>query len=58
MFDYKFTIINQNNEKYDGKVKNGRRDGQGTYFYENGDQFIGEWKNDEKVLGTYKFSTG
>lgn len=35
------TIKFKNNEQYIGKVKNGRRDGQGTYYYENGDQFQG-----------------
>ena len=39
-------------------MKNGKRDGQGTYKYMNGDEFKGEWKNDQKQIGKYTFSTG
>ena len=39
-------------------MKHGKRDGQGTYLYRNGDEFRGEWKNDEKVMGKYIFQGG
>ena len=26
----------------------GKRHGKGTYLYENGDEFVGDWKNDLK----------
>ena len=46
------------NEFYEGKIKNGRRCGSGVYRYANGDEFKGEWKNDEKLYGVYKFHEG
>lgn len=47
----------RNGETYEGKVKSGKREGQGTYKYVNGDEFKGEWKNDEKQIGKYTFGT-
>lgn len=29
-------------------MQNGVRHGKGTYFYENGDKYEGEWKNNLK----------
>lgn len=46
------------NEYFFGRIRNGKRDGQGTYSYENGDSFNGEWKNDHKLIGHYKFKNG
>ena len=45
-------------EFYTGRIKNGKRDGQGKYAYENGDVFNGEWKNDIKLIGHYRFRNG
>lgn len=45
-------------EYYQGKIKNGKRYGSGTYRYANGDEFKGEWKNDEKIYGFYRFKDG
>ena len=30
--------------KYVGNFTNHERDGQGTYYYTNGDKYVGEWK--------------
>lgn len=46
------------NEYYEGKIKNGKRCGNGTYKFPNGDEFRGEWKNDEKIYGLYRFKDG
>lgn len=45
-------------EYYDGRIKNGKREGNGVYCYQNGDEFRGEWKNDQKMMGSYRFSGG
>ena len=34
------------NIKYEGDYANAEREGHGKYVYENGDYYIGEWKND------------
>ena len=31
--------------KYEGDLKEGKYHGQGTMTYDNGDQYVGEWKN-------------
>ena len=33
---------------YRGCMKKGKREGQGTYFYSNGNRYEGEWKNGNK----------
>ena len=41
------TMIYDGNEKYEGQFKNNLRDGKGTYYYSNGNKYIGEWKDDK-----------
>lgn len=45
-------------EWYEGKIKNGRRCGKGSYSYPNGDRFDGEWRHDQKLSGRYSFAEG
>ncbi|CAF1003902.1 unnamed protein product [Adineta steineri] len=33
---------------YEGNFLNGRRHGQGTFYYSSGTKYIGEWKSDQK----------
>jgi hypothetical protein len=33
-------------EYYNGRIKNGKRDGKGFYQYANSDEFSGDWRND------------
>ena len=42
-------------DKYHGDWKDGKRQGNGTYYYNDGDKYEGEWRNDERVstLCTY-----
>lgn len=51
--------IPQPNE-YKGKRNwKNQRHGYGTYFYDNGDVYEGEWAEDEKHgSGTYNFASG
>jgi len=45
---------------YEGKRNwQKQRHGQGTYYYDNGDIYEGDWVNDEKHgEGTYHFVSG
>ena len=44
---------------YKGQVENGKRNGQGTTTYSNGNKYEGEWKDGEKHgQGTFTFSWG
>ena len=45
-------------DKYVGEVLDSQRHGQGTYIWENGDKFIGEWQKGNLVKGTYTFANG
>jgi hypothetical protein len=41
--------IYKNGDVYEGRFKNGKRHGQGTYSYNRyNSKYIGEWKNDQK----------
>ena len=40
-------------EKYEGEWKNGKRTGQGTYTWSNGDKYVGEYKDEKPWNGTY-----
>ena len=58
------TINNNNNNnhhiktydegKYEGQLKDNKREGKGTMLYNNGDKYEGEWKNDV-IEGRGKF---
>ena len=37
----------KNNDVYEGEFKNGKRHGEGIYFYENEFFYIGDWKKDK-----------
>jgi len=46
---FKFECIEYPNmEKYLGETKNGKREGLGILFFENGDAWYGDWKEDKK----------
>ena len=47
------------NGRYFGELKNGKKDGKGVYYYNNGDRYEGDWKlgvRDGK--GVYYYSNG
>ena len=47
-------------EVYDGQLKNGRFEGFGTMNYNNGDVYVGNWKDNQMndTEGHYKFKNG
>ena len=48
-----------NGNKYVGKYKDNKRNGQGTYTYANGDKYVGEFKDDVfNGQGTYTYANG
>ena len=42
--------------KYIGQIVNGLRQGKGTMYYNNGDKYEGEWKDDKKYKGIHYFN--
>ena len=51
--------VNYNNGYYVGEMKNGYRDGIGTYYWNDGDKYSGGWKNGEKHgIGKFTYSNG
>ncbi len=61
------TLIKTNNKKvvnladgrYEGNWENGKRNGHGTYFFNNGNKYEGNWVNDKKNgHGTFYFNDG
>jgi hypothetical protein len=56
-YDY-YKIHGIYKDKYVGEVLDSQRHGQGTYIWENGDKFIGEWQKGNIVKGTYNFANG
>jgi len=43
---------------YEGETKNGMKHGVGTLTWDDGDQYVGEFDNDEKVRGTFHWKGG
>lgn len=43
---------------YEGETKNGMKHGMGTLTWDDGDQYVGEFKNDEKTNGTFRWKGG
>ena len=35
-------------DRYEGDIKNGKREGKGIEYYKNGDRYEGDYKNDKK----------
>jgi len=57
--DLQYEVIEGENFKYEGYVKNGKKHGQGSLFFNSGDKYVGEWRNDKKHgQGTYTYSDG
>jgi hypothetical protein len=48
--------INYDNGWYEGETKNGKPHGSGTYYWKNGDRYVGEWVNDQPGRGTYYYA--
>ena len=54
----KKTIIFPDETKYVGEVKNGEH-GHGTYYYGNGNKYVGQWKDGvQHGKGTYTYLDG
>ena len=46
-------------DKYVGEFKDGKRNGQGTYTYANGNKYVGEFKDDKRNgQGTFTYANG
>jgi hypothetical protein len=54
-----YNVIEGSDFKYEGYLKDGKKHGQGTLSFENGDKYIGQWQNDQKHgRGTYVYADG
>lgn len=52
-----YKVIEGINSRYEGYVKNGKKHGQGTLYFKNGDKYVGQWQNDKKHgQGTYLYA--
>ena len=51
-------IINHNNGRYEGNFKNNKKHGSGSYYFSNGDRFIGDYKNGDVISGSYTYKSG
>ena len=51
--------LNFSNGYYEGEVKNGQANGNGTFYYTSGDRYEGEWTNDKRNgKGTFHWANG
>ena len=51
--------IEEQNEKYEGPLKNGKKEGKGIYIYQNGCKYEGYFKNDKKDgSGIFYYANG
>jgi len=54
-----FGVSDYTNGQYVGEYKDGKRNGQGTYTYSNGEKYIGHYKDGKRNgQGTYIFPDG
>ena len=53
------TLTYPSGAKYVGTLKDGKREGQGTYTYASGNKYVGMWKDDKmEGQGTYTRADG
>ena len=54
-----FKTENYNNGKYIGEFNNGKREGKGTYYFNDGERYEGDWKNNKQEgKGIYYYKNG
>ena len=58
MGNYHGEINYANGNRYVGELKDGKRNGNGTYYCANGDEFAGEWKDGHRIQGSEIFFMG
>ena len=46
--DATVTVVNYENGVYEGEIKDGKRNGQGTMTYTSGNVYVGEWVEDQR----------
>ena len=52
-------VAHDNGDRYEGKYKNGLREGKGIYYFSTGDRYEGEYKNDKREgKGIYYYKNG
>ena len=57
LISLKQKISPQNGTKFEGQVKEGKRNGQGTYTYPNRSKYEGDWKDDKPWKGQGVYTT-
>lgn len=40
-------LISSTGERYEGQMRNGKKNGEGTFYYADGRVFKGKWENDQ-----------
>ena len=59
IINYKFKTETYNNGRYEGQFRNGKREGKGIYYYNDGNRYEGDWKNGIKEgKGIYYYNDG
>jgi hypothetical protein len=53
-----YTITCDDGSRYIGDILDGKRHGQGTYIWPNGDKYVGEWINDIAIGGWFYKTNG
>lgn len=57
--DLDFKTVQGVNYRYEGYLKDGRKHGRGTMYFDSGDRYEGEWQNDRKHgRGSYFYADG
>lgn len=52
-------IIYSNGDRFEGQIKDQKRENNGWYFYQNGDVYFGEWRADSKEgFGILQYKSG
>ncbi len=54
----KVVVLDLPEGKYEGTIKDGKRNGQGTYYHANGERYEGRWADDSPVGGNTESFNG
>ena len=58
-YSHELKILYEENGRYEGEIKNDKKEGKGIFYWNNGNRYEGDFRNDKiEGKGIYYFNSG